>query len=80
MLFHWGARDNYIPLIGAEQVAAAAEQRPNWENHIQADGGHAFDNHDSDMFFRRDAAERAWKLTVEFLARELPVTAGSRSR
>jgi hypothetical protein len=32
------------------------------------------------MFFRHDAAERAWKLTVEFLARELPVTAGSRSR
>lgn len=80
VLFHWGARDNYIPLIKAEQVDAAAAQRLNWESHIQPDGGHAFDNHDSDMFFRHDAAERAWKLTVEFLARELPVTAGSRSR
>jgi carboxymethylenebutenolidase len=73
VLFHWGAEDGYIPLDQAQLVAAAAADRPNWECHIQPDGGHAFDNHDSEMFYRPDAAKRAWALTAEFLARELPV-------
>ncbi len=73
VLFHWGAEDGYIPLEHAQRVAAASAGRPNWECHIQPDGGHAFDNHDSEMFYRPDAAERAWGLTAEFLARELPV-------
>jgi carboxymethylenebutenolidase len=71
--FHWGAEDNYIPLEQVERVAAAAVDRPGWECHIQPDGGHAFDNHDSEMYYRRDAAARAWELTGEFLSRELPV-------
>jgi carboxymethylenebutenolidase len=58
-------------------VAAAAAGRPDWECHIQADAGHAFDNHDSDMFHRPDAAARAWDLTSEFLARELPTSAAA---
>ena len=73
VLFHWGAQDGYIPLEQAERVAAASAERARWECHIQPDGGHAFDNHDSDMFYRPAAAERAWDLTAEFLARELPV-------
>lgn len=73
VLFHWGAQDGYIPVEQAEQVSAAAADRPNWESHIQPDGGHAFDNHDSEMFYRPQAADRAWGLTTEFLARELPV-------
>jgi carboxymethylenebutenolidase len=73
VLFHWGAEDGYIPLEQAQQVTAASTDRPHWESHIQPDGGHAFDNHDSEMFYRPQAAERAWQLTAEFLARELPV-------
>lgn len=73
VLFHWGAEDGFIPLEQAQQVAAAAAERPNWECHIQPDGGHAFDNHDSEMFYRRAAADRAWGLTAEFLSRALPV-------
>src|SRR5579864_2693411 len=75
VLFHWGAEDGYIPLEQAQRVSKASAERPDWESHIQPDGGHAFDNHDSEMFYRAAAAERAWELTAAFLARELPVRA-----
>ena len=75
--FHFGAEDPYIPVSQAELVAAAAARRPDWECHIQPDGGHAFDNHDSEMFHRPEAAERAWGLTSDFLARELPTSAAA---
>ena len=75
--FHFGAEDPYIPVAQAELVAAAAARRPHWECHIQPDAGHAFDNHESDMFHRRDAAARAWELTSDFLARELPTRAAA---
>jgi carboxymethylenebutenolidase len=74
VLFHFGAQDQFIPLEQAQRVAAAASERPEWECHIQPDGGHAFDNHESEMFYQRAPAERAWEITSEFLARELPVT------
>jgi carboxymethylenebutenolidase len=74
VLFHFGAEDQYIPLEQAQRVAAAASERPEWECHIQPGGGHAFDNHESEMFYRREPAERAWELTAAFLARELPVS------
>ncbi len=70
--FHFGAQDGYISIEQAELVAAAADARPGWECHIQPDGGHAFDNHESEMFHRPEAAARAWERTSEFLARELP--------
>lgn len=73
-LFHFGAQDSYIPLAQAELVAAAAARRPDWECHIQPDAGHAFDNHDSEMFSQPQAAARAWELTSDFLARELPIS------
>jgi carboxymethylenebutenolidase len=73
--FHFGAEDSYIPVSQAELVAAAAARRPDWECHIQPDAGHAFDNHESDMFHRPEAAARAWGLTSDFLARELPTSA-----
>lgn len=69
--FHFGAQDSYIPLADAERVCAVAEQRPDWECHIQPDGGHAFDNHESEMFFRPQAAAYAWELTADFLRRHL---------
>jgi len=71
VLFHFGTEDPYIPLEAAQRVCAFAEQRPDWECHIQPDAGHAFDNHDAPMFSRPEAAARAWALTREFLARNL---------
>lgn len=75
--FHYGAEDPYIPLEQAELVAAAAARRPAWECHIQPDAGHAFDNHDADLFHRPQAAARAWEQTSQFLARELPVSSSA---
>ena len=71
VLFHFGAQDGYIPLADAERVAEVAAQHAGWECAIQPDGGHAFDNHDSEMFSRPEAAARAWELTSSFLARTL---------
>jgi carboxymethylenebutenolidase len=71
VLFHWGAEDNFIPVEAAERVCAIAEQHEGWECHIQPDGGHAFDNHESPIFHRPEAAARAWEITREFLARNL---------
>lgn len=71
VLFHFGAEDGYIPLPDAERVCAIAEQHQGWECHIQPDGGHAFDNHDSPMFSRPEPAARAWEITKAFLARNL---------
>jgi carboxymethylenebutenolidase len=70
-LFHFGGEDPYIPRSDAEKVEAVAAERPDWEFAIQEDGGHAFDNHEAPMFYRPAAAERAWELTRDFLARRL---------
>ncbi len=74
VIFHFGAQDQFIPAEQAQRVAAAADERPEWECHIQPDAGHAFDNHESEMFHQPEPAARAWTLTSEFLARELPVS------
>ncbi len=71
MLFHFGAEDESIPLEASERVCEVAKEREGWECHIQPDGGHAFDNHDSPIFSRPAPAARAWEITKEFLARNL---------
>jgi len=73
VLFHYGGQDQYIPLDQAERVAACAASNDAMECHIQHDAGHAFDNHEAPMFHQPEAADRAWKLTKDFLARTLPV-------
>ncbi len=35
--------------------------------------GHAFDNHESEMFYDEAAAKAAWAKTMAFLAEHLPV-------
>ena len=74
-LFHFGGQDPYIPREQAERVSAVAASREDWECHIDADGGHAFDNWDNPIFHQREPAARAWDLTRAFLARTLPVGA-----
>ena len=71
VLFHFGAEDGFIGLEAARRVCDVAEQHSGWECHIQPDGGHAFDNHESEMFYRPEPAARAWEITQEFLARNL---------
>ena len=76
-LFHYGGEDPYIPRSDAEKVQPVVAERPGWEIAIQEDGGHAFDNHDAPMFYRPEAAARAWELTRDFLARRLRVAQGA---
>ena len=72
VLFHFGDADQYIPAEQVEMVAAAAAGRDDWEFHVHAGAGHAFDNHDAPQFSQPEHAARAWEQTSEFLARELP--------
>ncbi len=45
--------------------------RQNVEIHVQEDGGHAFHNRKAPMFYQPEPAERAWRLTEDFLHRTL---------
>jgi carboxymethylenebutenolidase len=68
---HFGGQDPYIPAEKIDKVAAAVNGRDNVELHIEPDGGHAFHNRMSDMFYQPEPAARAWALTEEFLRRYL---------
>ncbi|TDB82703.1 dienelactone hydrolase family protein [Actinomadura sp. KC216] len=69
--FHVGGDDPYIPREDVAKVERAVEGRDGMEIHVQEDGGHAFHNRKAPMFYQPEPAERAWRLTEEFLARTL---------
>ncbi len=71
-IMHWGGGDPYIPREQVDAVAAMAADHPRIECHVHERAGHAFDNHLAPMFHRPEARAAAWRLTAEFLARELP--------
>ena len=71
-LFHFGATDAYIPAEGVEALAAAIAGRSGFVLNVEA-AGHAFDNHESEMFHDEAAAKAAWSKTMAFLAEHLPV-------
>ncbi|WP_026417028.1 dienelactone hydrolase family protein [Actinomadura oligospora] len=71
--FHFGGSDPYIPREEVATVEAAVTGRDNVEFHVQEDGGHAFHNRTAPMFSQPEPAARAWALTEDFLARNLPV-------
>ena len=73
VLFHFGGADPYIARDSVEKVCEFAAQRSGWECHIQPGAGHAFDNHEAPMFYVPEAADAAWELTQDFLARTLGV-------
>ena len=73
VLLHFGDDDAYISREQVDRVADVVAGRPNVELHRYPGAGHAFDN-DSPMFHHAGAAAEAWDVTVEFLARTLPVT------
>jgi carboxymethylenebutenolidase len=61
ILFHFGEDDTYISTAQRRAVARAFAGRR-----------HAFDNHDSALFSRPQAAAHAWEQTAAFLEYHLP--------
>lgn len=72
--FHFGGSDPYIPRAEIAKVEQAAAANPQAETHVQEEAGHAFHNRKAPAFHQPEAADRAWRLTEEFLARTLPVS------
>ena len=65
-LFHFGNADAYIPNAGVDELSAAIAGRDHFIVNVE-DAGHAFDNHESQMFWNEDAAKAAWAKTMSFL-------------
>ncbi|MGD9995617.1 MAG: dienelactone hydrolase family protein [Ilumatobacteraceae bacterium] len=65
-LFHFGNADSYIPNEGIELLSKAIEWRDRFTLNVE-DAGHAFDNHESEMFWNEAAAKSAWAKTMSFL-------------
>ena len=72
-LFHFGNADAYIPNDDVEAVNAAIAGRPGFVLNVE-NAGHAFDNHESEMFWNESAAHAAWAKTMAFLGEHLPVS------
>lgn len=72
VLFHFGDDDPYVPNDGVAAVGAAIAGRGDVVLNIEH-AGHAFDNHESAMFWNEPAARAAWARTMAFLADHLPV-------
>ena len=70
-LFHFGSADDYIPNDGVDAVGQALAGRPGLVLNVEA-AGHAFDNHESSMFYNESAAKAAWSKTMAFLGEHLP--------
>jgi carboxymethylenebutenolidase len=70
-LFHFGNADAFIPNDGVDAVGAAIAGRPGFVLNVE-NAGHAFDNHESEMFHDPAAAAAAWSKTMAFLGQHLP--------
>jgi carboxymethylenebutenolidase len=73
-LFHFGGTDDFIPFEGVEAIGAALAGRQGFVLNVEA-AGHAFDNHESGMFYNESAAKAAWAKTMAFLGEHLAVNA-----
>jgi carboxymethylenebutenolidase len=70
VLFHYGARDPYIPTEQIDDVEQALAGRPDVVLH-RYDAGHAFSNWDAPTFYDEPAARTAWDRTRGFLDEHL---------
>jgi carboxymethylenebutenolidase len=70
-LLHFGNADAYIPNDGVDAVGAAIAGREGFVLNVE-DAGHAFDNHESEMFWNESASKAAWAKTMAFLSLYLP--------
>lgn len=69
-LLHFGNADGFIPNDGVEAVNAAIAGRAGFVLNVE-NAGHAFDNHESAMFWNESAAQAAWAKTMAFLGEHL---------
>jgi len=72
-LFHFGNADRFIPSEGVEAINEAIAGRSGFVLNVE-NAGHAFDNHESEMFWTESAAQAAWAKTMAFLGEHLPVS------
>jgi len=70
-LFHFGNSDAYIPNEGIDAISEAIAGQPGFVLNVET-AGHAFDNHQSEMFYDEAAAQSAWSKTMAFLGSHLP--------
>ena len=70
-LFHFGNNDAFLPNEGVDKVNAAIVGREGFVVNVE-NAGHAFDNHESEMFYNEPAARAAWAKTMAFLNLYLP--------
>ena len=70
-LFHFGNQDAFIPNEGVDAIGAAIAGREGFVLNVE-NAGHAFDNHESEMFWNENAAKAAWAKTMAFLQLYLP--------
>lgn len=69
-LFHYGAKDPFIPEENIAEVEAAVAGKPHVQLH-RYEAGHAFSNWDAPSMYDEAAAEAAWARTIEFLRSNL---------
>jgi carboxymethylenebutenolidase len=72
LLLVFGGSDPYITRDRVAVVERAAEGRPNVVMHVEEEAGHAFTNSEAPMFYRPEAAERTWRVVLDFLNDHLP--------
>jgi carboxymethylenebutenolidase len=70
-LFHFGNADPFIPNEGVDAVGAAIVGREGFVLNVEQ-AGHAFDNHEAEMFWNEAAAKAAQAKTMAFLQLYLP--------
>jgi carboxymethylenebutenolidase len=71
VLFHFGAKDSYIPSDQVAQIVEAFAGRDDVTVRIEPDAGHAFENLLSPTFANPDAASRSWPVTLDWLSTHL---------
>lgn len=57
-LFHFGNQDAYIPNEGVDAIGAAIAGRDGFVLNVE-NAGHAFDNHESEIFYNEAASKAA---------------------
>lgn len=69
LLMHFGGSDQYTSRDQVSAVEGAVAGRSNVQLHVYEQAGHAFDNHEAEIFHNPQAAHDAWGITADFLSR-----------
>ena len=72
VLFHFGNQDDYLPSEGVEALNEAIAGLVGFAINVE-NAGHAFDNHEAEMFYDEASSASAWAKTMAFLGTHLPV-------